>query len=234
MSNKSTCSRAFSFPCTKNSTSWPKNHEISKQVHTDTQLIFFAVRFLADQIQVYDKVSRIAHTRRLHNIVPYLLQAESWIPHELDTQTCKSQPSKLSLPHFLLTFSPLIYHSGFLTPIPQLSLSLQLLSFGLQGWGAASLRAPHLPTPAAPWRLRRLSCFPTFLNIHVQRKGFLWAVIFLTHLFSWRWWWAANSKCLLSSALLLHRSEQRRPMLLPRAFQTAAHKQHDEALCNIK
>ena len=112
--------------------------------------------------------------------------------------------------------------------------SLQLLSFGLQGWGAASLPAPHLQTPAAPRRLRILSCFPTFLSTHLQRKGFLWAVTFLTHLFSWRWWWAANSKCLLSSALLLHRSERRRPMLLPRAFQTAAHKQHGEALCNTK
>lgn len=80
---------------------------------------------------------------------------------------------------------------------------------------------PHLQTPAAPWRLGLFSCFPTFLSTHLQRKGFLWAVTFLTHLFSWQWWWAA-------------RLLQRRPTLWPRAFQTAVHKQHGEALCNTK
>lgn len=53
--------QSFLIPCTKNHKSLPPNHEISKQVQTNTQFFSFAVTFLADQIQVYDKVSCIAH-----------------------------------------------------------------------------------------------------------------------------------------------------------------------------
>lgn len=59
------------------------------------------------------KATCINNTR---HIIPYLLHAECPIPHELDIQMCTF--SKHFLPHFLLPFSPLIYHSDFLTPIP--------------------------------------------------------------------------------------------------------------------
>lgn len=193
---------------------------------------FILLTFLADQAQVYDKVSCTAYTRHLRNIIPYLLQAESCISLELLTHTCQPQVSQHLLPlpgPILPSHLPQWFSDTYYQAVP----SLQLLSFSLRVEVQTSFPASHLQTPAALQGFRLLSCFSTFLSTHLQRKGFLRAVTFLTHLFSWQWWWAPNSKCLLSSALLLHQSKHRRPMLL-RVFQTATHKQHSEALWDSK
>lgn len=159
----------------KSYNSAPKSQDF-KTVHNAAKNncgVFFVVTFLADQIQV-KKASSVTHTR---HIIPYLLHAESWIPHKLDTETFTF--SKHLLAHFFLPFSPLVSHSDFLTPI----LVLQLSPFGSQGWSAHPLSASH-PQGSS-------GCFPTSpLSTHLQMEGFLWAGTFLTHLFYWWWGWA--------------------------------------------
>lgn len=93
------------------------------------------------------------------HITPYLLHAESQIPHEPDMQTCMF--SRHFSPHFLLPFSPLTYHNDFLTPIPWPSLSFS----SFQGSGAGPLTASNLQDSSG-------YCPISTLNTHSKGKGF--------------------------------------------------------------